>query len=417
MIAAVSGLRAPPSPAVTVPRYVWVALAEPYEAGSLAQGLVNAGWIVEHVFNDLASVVSALATTTVMPDVIVSALRFEDGDGLRLIRMLGREPEPPALFVISHQQRAVIKSALALAEACAVRIAGSAEWPVDVASIVTTLAAFSVRPPSEAPAIPPRLLERGELLQLLDRGCVQARLEPQLRLSSGEIIGVEALMRAQDEAGTPISLDRFMPALAAHGLLAEATLLVFDQAVDFAAQALARGMALRACVDVSMHSLSDHLFCRKLLRTVERAGLDPSWITLELTGTDGKAEPATVIENTARMRMLGFNLSFDDFGSAYCSLSHLSRLPFSELKIERTFVSGVDLDPGKAAIVQACSRLGAALGLHVVAEGVETLQELETIRRVECSIVQGSLVSAPRPKDDALHWLGELVDMRLDLPT
>ena len=127
------------------------------------------------------------------------------------------------------------------------------------------------------------------------------------------------------------------------------------------------------------------------------------------------ADLATVIENTARIRMLGFNLSIDDFGTAYSSLMQLSQIPFSELKIERNFVAGIAGDPVRQAIVRSCAELGAALGLHVVAEGVETRDEMACVQRLGCSHVQGYLASRPLPAQVALQWLRELPQGRLVL--
>jgi EAL domain-containing protein (putative c-di-GMP-specific phosphodiesterase class I) len=124
----------------------------------------------------------------------------------------------------------------------------------------------------------------------------------------------------------------------------------------------------------------------------------------------------SVIENAARIRMLGFNLAIDDFGTAYSSLFQLSRIPFSELKIERAFVRAVDEDSGKQAIVRACSQLGNSMGLHVVAEGVETAQELDFVQQAGCTQIQGYLVARPMPAARALDWLRGLDELRFDLP-
>ena len=118
------------------------------------------------------------------------------------------------------------------------------------------------------------------------------------------------------------------------------------------------------------------------------------------------------LENTARIRMHGFNLSIDDFGTAYSSLMQLSRIPFSELKIERAFVSGIDRDTGKQAIVRSCAQLGRSLGLHVVAEGVETREEYEAVGRLGCTEVQGWLIGKPMPVAQAVEWLRALPDQR-----
>jgi len=150
-----------------------------------------------------------------------------------------------------------------------------------------------------------------------------------------------------------------------------------------------------------------------LEQTVHEVGLDPSWITLEITETDAMSDLVQVTENAARIRMLGFNLAIDDFGTAYSSLTQLARIPFSELKIERAFVTGCRHDAGKRAIVAACAMLGRSLGLQVVAEGVETADDLDCVREAGCSHVQGYHFARPFPVRQAMAWLRSLDALQL----
>jgi len=289
------------------------------------------------------------------------------------------------------------------------------ELPADALSIAQSVADYKRPAPPRARPCPVEL-DRDELLELFDRGALHPWMQPKLRLSSSEIVGFEALMRAHDAQGQLIMPDRLVSALTRHNLLDQATLRMAKQTVDFVAACLGDGMAICASINVSMQSLGNLAFCKELAAAVEHAELDPSWITIEITETDAMADLASVIENTARIRMLGFNLAIDDFGTAYSSLFQLSRIPFSELKIERAFVTDIEHDSGKQAIVRACCQLGAGLGLHVVAEGVETAAELDHVRRAGCSQIQGYYVARPMPAAQAHEWLGRLDDLRFELP-
>lgn len=403
-------------PVPTRRRTAWIVISESAQAQSIAQAMRDHGWQIDHIADDLHSIHRLITGLDALPDVLITGLRFADGDGFQLIRQLAKRPHPPALFIASHQQRAVIKAALALAEACRIEVAGSAEQPIEARAIGQSLATFEPGRMGRAQQIARPPLERDDLLSLLDRGALYPWMQPKLRLSSQEVVGFEALMRAHDNAGALILPDRLISALACHGLLDEATMRMARQTVDFVATALSEGMAISASINVSMQSLSNFAFCRELALIVERAQLDPSWITIEITETDAMADMLSVIENAARIRMLGFNLAIDDFGTAYSSLFQLSRIPFSELKIERAFISGVDEDSGKQAIVRACSQLGTSLGLHVVAEGVETAEELDFVRQAGCSHIQGYLVARPMPAARALDWLRGFNELRFDLP-
>lgn len=396
------------------PRSAWLVMAEGMQTQPIEQALADAGWRVDALAGGLAGIVGLLAERAAPPDVIVTGLRYADGDALQLIRLLARRSIPVALFFASHQQRAVIKAAVAMAQACGVAVAGFAEQPVEPAEISRSLQAWQPAPPMRRRALPPPL-SRDDLLDLFDRGALHPWMQPKLRVSSGEVVGFEALMRAHDGAGALVMPDRLVSALAEHGLLDEATMHMARQTVDFVTACLEDGLAVSASINVSMQSLSNLAFCQELERTVAFRELDPSWITVEITETDAMADLSMVIENTARIRMLGFNISIDDFGSAYSSLTQLSSIPFSELKIERAFVSQVDRDAVRQAIVRACAQLGSSLGLHVVAEGVETAEEYAWVRQLGCTEVQGYLVSRPLPAGRALEWLRALPDGRLAL--
>ncbi len=394
----------------------WVAVSDPTRAIELAQAMAAIGWRVDRVLDSVASVLAGLADCTFSPDLLVMSLRFRDGDGLHLIRSLPRGGHCPAICVVSHQQRAVIKAALKLAELLGVVVAGSAEEPVAAADVARRMMGFRATPGAASPAAEGMAsqadapLGRADLRSLLDSRGLQAWMQPQLRLKSREIVGFEALMRASDGCGGWITPDRLLPGLAEHGMLEDATLMMLQQAVSFVADCLGRGLAISTSVNASLSSMSDPVFCRALPEVVARAGLDPSWITIEVTETDALDDLAHVLENAARIRMLGFNLAIDDFGVAYSGLSQLGSIPFSELKLDRSFVQNLHLDPRKQAILRGCASLGQLLDLHVVAEGVETLLELEMVAKAGCTHVQGYLVSRPLPPGQSLAWLGRLSD-------
>lgn len=395
----------------------WIVLCDTDRSAAFAAALASAGWQVERVFNSVTGALTAMRGQAQVPDLVLMSLRFADGDGdgLQLIRSLAagwEGPEQPAVFVVSHQQRAVIKAALTLAAICGVAVAGSAEEPVTAAEVAGRLQSFKpspIRPSAARPQEPP--LSFAELRSLMDRGGLQAWMQPQLRRSTSEIVGFESLMRALDDAGRVVTPDRLLPGLVEHGLLEEATLVIMRQTVAYVAGCLERGMAISASVNVSLSSMSDPGFCRALPEVVAQVGLDPSWITLEITESDAMEDLAHVIENTARIRMLGFNLAIDDFGVAYSSLSQLSNIPFSELKVDRAFVQDIHLDPRKQAIVRGCAALGRSLDLDVVAEGVETVRELEAVVAAGCTRIQGYLVSRPMPPAAMTDWLSALPDL------
>jgi EAL domain-containing protein (putative c-di-GMP-specific phosphodiesterase class I) len=414
---AVLDTAAPAPPGVVERPVAWVAMADASLARGLARELMQRGWRVGLVTTRAAQVLKELAADArpgAWPQLLLSGLRFSDGDAFQLMRHLGETAHAPALALVSHQQRAVIRAALALAGEHRVRIAGVSELPSEIGVIVTRTeegvrALGNVLPPVRK-ALPP--LDAVALQLLLARRSIVPFFQPKMRMDTHEVVGFEALMRATDGQGRLVTPDRLISPLLAHGLLGPATLQLAQQTVEFVGSCLRQGMGISASINVSLTLMSDAVFCSALLSLVEASGVDPSWITLEITETDAMADLSTVIEQTGRIRMFGFNLSIDDFGTAYSSFFQLSQIPFSELKIERAFVQHIDQDPTKRAIVGACAHLGRELGLQVVAEGVETSAELRGVAAAGCSAAQGFLIARPMPAAQAMAWLTDLHDQR-----
>jgi len=392
-------------------RCAWVVVGNADERLQLCAALRDAGWNVSRTLGSIREATSALGTgATGLPDLIVCGLRFNDGDGFQLIRSLRDLPQAPALYFASRQQRAVIRAAITMAHACGLHVAGFNEQPADSVQIAGALRGFA-RPVPRMPLQAPALMERPQLEDLLDRQAVEAWLQPKVNVARGEVIGFETLMRARDSDGAMILPDCLVPSLSACGLLERATFQIAQQTAEFIAECLAQGRPVSGAINVSLQSL-DTAFFEELVRLVEVFRLDPGWITLEVTETDAMGDVPRVIESTARLRMFGFNLAIDDFGTAYSSLFQLSQIPFSELKIERAFVSGLEHDPAKRAIIEACVKLASSLGLHVVAEGVETLAAWDFLKRAGCSQAQGYLIAPPMPIAQARAWISSLMDMR-----
>ncbi|NML16175.1 EAL domain-containing response regulator [Azohydromonas caseinilytica] len=392
----------------------WVLLADAYQADQVESELRAEGWQVDVRVSRMQHLLLELHCEPTPPDVLVCGLAFDDGDAFRLMRLLAGDSRAPALYFTGRHQLAVLKSAVTMADACKLRVAGCAEQPVAAGHIARTLREYRRDTKVEPQPVPPELTE-STLRAMLEQGRLQAWLQAQLRLDSREVVGVETLMRGVAEDGSVLKPEHLVPALRRHGLLDAATLAMVRQTSAFLVGCLEEGLPLSGSVNASLHSLSDPGFCSELTQIVQASGLDPSWLTLEISEHDTVADLPTLIENTARIRLLGFNLSIDDFGSAASSLQQLAQLPFSELKIDRSFVTRVDADPTKQLIVSACAQLARGLGLRIVAEGVETLAEMRTVEAAGCTEVQGYLQGEPMTMDAMRQWLRSLNELRVPL--
>jgi diguanylate cyclase (GGDEF)-like protein len=236
-------------------------------------------------------------------------------------------------------------------------------------------------------------IERGELLLYY---------QPQFKVTSGELVGLEALLRWNHPELGLISPNKFISLAEESGLIVPFGAWVLAEACrqnQFWQQA--GYPALRMAINVSILQFTRANFVETVVQALEQVRLDPKWLQLELTESLLMRNPKDTASKLSRLRTLGVVIAIDDFGTGYSSLTYLRQLPIDTLKIAQPFVGeiGVNLhnSPGDEAIITAITNLAHSLGMRVVAEGVETEQQLEFLRRIGCDEMQGFLFSQPLP--------------------
>jgi diguanylate cyclase (GGDEF)-like protein len=252
---------------------------------------------------------------------------------------------------------------------------------------------------------PRRLTLVSELRAALQHGDLVVHVQPQTRLASGEVAGVEALARWQHPTLGNVSPDEFIPVAERSGLIGPLTTRVLDATLAGWAQWRAAGHDLSVAVNLSARSLHDPDLVEEVARLLQRHGVPASRLTLEVTESAVMADPARAVALLHRLRDLGVRLSVDDFGTGYSSLSYLKRLPVHEVKIDRSFVTSLGDDAEDLPIVRAIVDLGRHMGLEVVAEGVEDAPTMELLDSIGCDLGQGWHLGRPMPLDGLLPWL------------
>lgn len=250
-------------------------------------------------------------------------------------------------------------------------------------------------------------IERVELESALRSALARRELElhyqPQLNLETGAVVGVEALMRWRHAERGWISPMTFIP-------IAEHSDLIYplgEWALTAACSQLKKlnGSALRLAVNVSARQFRSSGFAESVGRILRDSGINPAQLELELTESVLVQDQDEALAILSRLNELGVQIAIDDFGTGYSSLSYLSRLPIDCLKIDKTFVQRFAEDKHDAAIVQTIISLAGALGLRVVAEGVETGAQLDFLRRLHCAEAQGYLFAKAMPVDEARGYI------------
>jgi EAL domain-containing protein (putative c-di-GMP-specific phosphodiesterase class I) len=166
-------------------------------------------------------------------------------------------------------------------------------------------------------------------------------------------------------------------------------------------------VTLSAAVNVTRRNLLDVTFAEQVGELLARSGLEPATLELEISESAMLGEQGRVDEVLGQLATLGVRLSIDDFGTGYSSLSHLTRLPISEIKIDRSFVGAMTHDRNAAVIVRSVVELAKSLRLDAVAEGVESREVWRRLRRHGCTLAQGDYLTPPLPAEELLHWLGK----------
>jgi len=276
----------------------------------------------------------------------------------------------------------------------------------DVAMYVakSTRRGYALYDPAQDQHSPERLALVGELRDAIEQGALALHYQPQVDLATGQITGVEALVRWPHPAQGLIPPDLFIPLAEATGLIAPLTDWVLAEAIRQGREWQRAGHLLAVSVNLSMWNLLDPTLPDRVAALLQDHGLSPAWLRLELTESALMADPERAMEVLARLSGLDVDLAVDDFGSGYSSLAYLKRLPIDELKIDKGFVREMATDETDEAIVASTVALGHALGLRVVAEGIEDRATWERLREMGCDVAQGYYMSRPLPAAEVLRW-------------
>jgi predicted signal transduction protein with EAL and GGDEF domain len=252
-----------------------------------------------------------------------------------------------------------------------------------------------------------RLALVAELRRAIDRGELRLHYQPKASLPSRQPHAVEALMRWQHPTRGLLSPDEFIPVAEQTGLIEPLTAWLLDTALDQLTAWQSDVPQLTMAVNLSARTLQRHDFPAVVAAALERSGIPPHRLLLEVTETALVSDPLRAAAVLHELSAIGIGLSLDDFGSGYTSLSQLRSLPVNELKIDKSFVMAMVGSAGDAAIVRSVIELGHNLGMTVVAEGVESLATLEAVTDLGCDVAQGFWFSKPRAADEIADWVRE----------
>lgn len=236
-----------------------------------------------------------------------------------------------------------------------------------------------------------------ELRKAIDLSQLVLFYQPKSSLAEGRVSGVEALVRWMHPERGLIPPDLFIPLAEETDLMRPLTRYVLEEAVKQLSEWRLRGLDVTVAVNISARNLADPELAPDIAALLEKWSVEPGWLELEVTETtvmNDQSRAAIALQSLADM---GIRLSIDDYGTGYTSLAYLRRLPIDGLKIDRLFVQNVNEQEKDEVIVRSTIEMGRGLGLHIVAEGVETQEVWDKLQEMGCDLAQGYFVSRPVP--------------------
>ncbi len=338
--------------------------------------------------------------------LIITDLMMPDMDGLVMMRHLAQRGFAGSMILLSGMQDEILSSAAGLASAHRLNVVGSLGKPCDPEQLRQLLGKLQ-SPSSSHQSGLEQALEPGRLNAAMAAGEFISWYQPKINLLNGKPVGTEALARWPQADGSMISPAVFVPALEAAGLADELFFTMAHQVTRAMAAWQAQGIFIKTAINMSMDTALNLTVPERLDDIVRGAGLSPSDFVIEVTESRLMVERSLAMESLTRLSLMGFALSIDDFGTGYSSLVQLIDLPFHELKIDGSFVQRSSTELKAQSVLCIAILLGINLDMEVVAEGVETLEQLEFLRNSGGTIVQGFYFARPMPLTTCTAWLLE----------
>jgi len=339
-------------------------------------------------------------------DIVISDLDMPGMDGMEFIRHLADESGPRvSLILASALDRKLVASIGTMTQAYGVRLLGIAEKPLTQTRLQELVALHHPHQRTGGARGGAPSFSLDDIAAGLKRREFEPFLQPKVELATGRVRGAEALARWRHPEHGIVLPGAFIATLESSALIDDLTWTMLDQSADLCAQWRAAGLDLTVSVNMSLVSLGDLRLVDRVVDIVQAHGVDPAQIVLEITESAASSDTARALENLARLRLKGFGLSIDDYGTGYSSMQQLSRIAFTELKIDRAFVADSARHESTRVILASSLDMAKKLGLDAVAEGVESHADWVLLQQLGCDLAQGFLIARPMEASAFVPWM------------
>jgi EAL domain-containing protein (putative c-di-GMP-specific phosphodiesterase class I)/ActR/RegA family two-component response regulator len=344
------------------------------------------------------------------PDVLVLDLQMPGMDGVQLLNHLVEHAIRLPNMLVSGMGTRTLDTTAQVCKRLGLPLLGRLAKPFEIDAFQRLIEREPDPEPEveDTPHINPQILATA-----INSGEIRPWYQPQVYVADGTLAGIEVLAHWISDDGAHIAPEVFVQMAEQSDLISPLTDRILLTAIEEIGDLCQlRGLPLdcRLSVNLSPDLLGDATLPDRVQAMVDNARFDPACLALEVTETGAMLRAEITLDVLTRLHLKGIELSMDDFGTGYTIVKHLYRLPYSEVKIDRSFVTEMNHSTEAQAIVRSIIQMAHGLGLHVVAEGVETLENMTSLRSMGCEIAQGFYIARPMPADALLTWLNSRSD-------
>lgn len=380
------------------------------------------GELVKAIASGLGIECIAITDAALLPELLIPKVRLilldlmmPDMDGVEVLRLLGELHCKADIVLMSGISGRVLETAERLATTLGLSVVGRFAKPFKVDDLEALLKSHNVQKavlpgkPTAGVPIPDK-----ELHLAVQRNELVLHYQPQIDIKTGAVTGVEALVRWQHSVRGLIFPDSFIGRMEELGIIDDLGWLVAERALDEVKLFAGKNKVVpRLGLNASVHSLRDLKFPDRFSALLKEHEVAAEDVILEITESGLLSELSRTLDVLTRLRVKSVKLSIDDFGTGYAMMQQLVNIPATELKIDRHFVMSMHVNSSDLVMVQKSIEIGHALGMAVIAEGVETEEQLRFLREGGCDSAQGYLFTRPLPPKELVRWLAEY-QARLD---
>lgn len=357
--------------------------------------------------SDGASAIDIIKNRATSLDIIICDLSMPGMDGMELIRHIGEANLRVAVIIASALEPTLLRAIETMAQNYGVYILGMIEKPTTMIKLDPLIQKYMVIKINHLPKkrIPQRfVISRQDIALGLKNEEFEPFFQPKIDMVNRSIKGVEALARWKDPKKGILTPNYFIPQMEAEGLIDALTWMLLKKSVEYSKAWRKSGLDVIISINLSISSLTNINFADQVIAFLDEQVIEPSMIIFEITESATTTHFGSVLENLVRLRVHGYGLSIDDYGTGYSSMQQLMRIPYTELKIDQSFIANTALYEYTRVIVRSSLEMAKKLKMISVAEGIETQEDWNLLSSLGCDLAQGHFISKPISGDQFYNW-------------